>query len=247
MLFGAALSASHLAKNSTVYCETNLCGKTDAITPKFDKSVDVIFEDSQFKEQPFKKLRGALQIATENLGYNPSPEDSLDNYQEFFKHHEYLSESLPLIYQHLKLEKVNQLNLAYTWEGKNSLLKPMLLTAHQDVVPVERKTISKWKFPPFSGHYDKDSDTTWGKIAIECKKMMFTELETVEKLLKDGFIPERTVITAFGFDEETAGLKEARNLGAFFEQQYDKNGIHSTVDEGEMVQEIDKISLLLYR
>ncbi|SCV99684.1 LAFE_0B00232g1_1 [Lachancea fermentati] len=240
LFFGVAISASHLTKNYMINSKTNLCGKTNAIIPKFNKSVDVIFEDPQFKELSIKKLSGALQIPTEIFDNNPSPEDDLEYYQEFFKLHEYLSESFPLIYQHLKVQKVNHINLVYTWEGKNRLLKPMLFTAHQDVVPVERKTVSKWKFPPFSGHYDEDSDTIWGRGAIDCKTMMIAELEAVEQLLKDGFIPERTIIIAFGFDEETAGLQGARKLGTFFEEQYGQNGIYSIVDEGAMVQEIDK-------
>ncbi|SCU82215.1 LAME_0C00188g1_1 [Lachancea meyersii CBS 8951] len=240
LCFGAAVSMSHLAKNNYVRRETNYCGKIDAITPAFGNSVRAIFEDPQFKEQSIKKLSGALQIPTEVYDDNPSPHDDLEYYEEFFKLHDYLSETFPLTYRHLKVEKVNLVNLVYTWEGKNSLLKPMLFTAHQDVVPVERETISKWKFPPFSGHYDKETDTVWGRGALDCKTMLIAELEAVEQLLKDGFVPERTVIIAFGFDEETAGLQGARTLAPFFEERYGKNGIYSIVDEGAMVQEIDE-------
>lgn len=240
LFFGALRSILQLSKNTSTSYEVSLCGRAKAIVPQFDRSIDLIFSDPQFKEKSIKKLSGAIKIPTEIFDNNPSPADNLKYYQDFFKLHDYLYESFPLVYEHLTVEKVNYVNLVYTWEGRNPTLKPLLFTAHQDVVPVEKKTLSKWKYPPFSGHYDKGSDTVWGRGAIDCKTMLIAELEALEQLLQDGFIPERTIIVAFGFDEETSGRHGARHLSSFFEKRYGKNGIYSIVDEGAMVQEIDE-------
>lgn len=81
-----------------------------------------------------------------------------------FMNYDYFEKTFPNIHKHLKLEKVNELGLLYTWEGSDPDLKPLLLMAHQDVVPVNNETLSSWKFPPFSGHYDPETDFVWGVV-----------------------------------------------------------------------------------
>jgi Gly-Xaa carboxypeptidase len=71
----------------------------------------------------------------------------------------------------LLLTKVNTWGLVYVWPGSDENLKPALLMAHQgmgwdsffrlkddasplDVVPVNPDTVTEWKYPPYSGHYD---------------------------------------------------------------------------------------------
>ena len=61
----------------------------------------------------------------------------------------------------LVVTKVNTYGLHYEWTGSNPSLKPLLLTAHQDVVPVEPATINEWKYPPYSGHFD--GENVWGR------------------------------------------------------------------------------------
>lgn len=48
------------------------------------------------------------------------------------------------------LDKPNRLNLVYTFEGENKDLKPLVLTAHQDVVPAQT-SLDRWTYPPFEG------------------------------------------------------------------------------------------------
>ncbi len=59
-------------------------------------------------------------------------------------------------YRHKMLRRttVNTYALVYHWQGSDSALKPLLLTAHQDVVPVDPVTRDNWVHPPYSGHYD---------------------------------------------------------------------------------------------
>jgi len=54
----------------------------------------------------------------------------------------------------LTLTKVNTYGLLYEWKGSDDSLKPLLLVAHQDVVPVDPDTIDEWTYPPYSGYYD---------------------------------------------------------------------------------------------
>lgn len=216
------------------------CGRMDPILPEFNKSIKMIFESPDFKEKAISRLAGAIQIPTEVFDDNPSPSEDIEYYHEFFKLHDYLVNSFPLVSKHLKLEKVNEVNLLFTWEGKDKKLKPMMLTSHQDVVPVDPETVSQWTYPPFSGHYDASSDLIYGRGALDCKTLLIAQLAAIEQLIEDGFEPTRTVIVALGFDEETAGLHGARTMGKFLHERYGDNGIYSIVDEGSMVAEISK-------
>lgn len=60
-------------------------------------------------------------------------------------------------------DMVNTFGLVYTLEGTDAGLKPLMLTAHQDVVPVA--DASTWKYPPFSAHFD--GRWLWGRGASD--------------------------------------------------------------------------------
>ena len=48
-------------------------------------------------------------------------------------------------------EIVANYSLIYKWEGKNPGLNPIVLMAHQDVVPIEEATRAMWLVDPFAG------------------------------------------------------------------------------------------------
>ncbi|SCW03156.1 LAFE_0G04192g1_1 [Lachancea fermentati] len=240
LLAGAAWHSSKQVLTTEIIAVPSRCGKIDAISPSFDKSIDTIFNDAAFREESLAKFSESLRIPTEIQDVNPIPADDLDYYKEFFKFHEYLERTFPLVHKHLKLEKVNDLGLLYTWEGKNSNLKPMMFTAHQDVAPVNNDTIGRWKYPPYSGYYDNETDFVWGRGACDCKNLLIAELEAVEQLIKDGFEPERGVLIALGFDEESSGILVANTLSDFLYERYGDEGIYSIVDEGGVVVKLDE-------
>ena len=62
---------------------------------------------------------------------NDAPADTM----AFEGFHRFLAEAYPLIHTNLKKEVFSSLSLLYTWEGKDPSLKPVILTAHMDVVP----------------------------------------------------------------------------------------------------------------
>jgi arginine utilization protein RocB len=101
---------------------------------------------------------------------------------------------------------VNRFGLVYTVEGWDSSLQPILLTAHQDVVPVENSTLDEWDYPPFSGHYDESSGYIYGRGASDDKSAITALMTALEALLSQkNYYPRRTVVFAFGFDEEYSG------------------------------------------
>src|SRR4051812_9596106 len=58
----------------------------------------------------------------------------------FLSFHRYLQATYPLVHARLKLERVLTYSLLYQWEGSNPSLNPVILMAHQDVVPIEEAT-----------------------------------------------------------------------------------------------------------
>lgn len=96
-------------------------------------------------------------------------------------------------------------SLLFTWQGRNPALKPILLMAHMDVVPVVPGTDKYWAYPPFSGAVA--GGYVWGRGSIDDKGSLVMMLEAAERLARSGFTPERTIMFAFGQDEEVGGAQ----------------------------------------
>ncbi len=57
-------------------------------------------------------------------------------------------------------------------------------------------------------------------------------MNAIEKLINDGFKPERTVLVSFGFDEEIGGVQGAGHLSAEILKRYGTDSISLLIDEG---------------
>lgn len=128
------------------------------------------------------------------------------------------------------MTKVNTHGLLYEWTGSDSSLKPSLLAAHQDTVPVNLQTLDLWTYPPWSGYYD--GTYVWGRGSSDCKNTLSGILEAVTLLIEGGFKPKRTILLAFGFDEESKGYEGAGELSKVIEEKFGKDGIAFILDEG---------------
>ena len=182
---------------------------------------------------------------------NPSPEvaaSSLQHFQEaiklktisnsdpslfdssqFFGFHRFLKTTYPTVHSRLSHEVVANYSLLYKWEGKDPGLKPIVLMAHQDVVPIEEATKTMWSVDPFAGEV-KDN-FIWGRGTADDKVNLMSIMEVAEKLLTENYQPQRTIYFAFGHDEELGGtgaqaivnLLKSRNVTA--EMVLDEGGI----------------------
>lgn len=155
-------------------------------------------------------------------------------YNVFPPFYAFLKRSFPLLHSTLSHETVNHYGNLYEWKGSNKALKPLILMAHNDVVPVDATSLDRWDFPPFSGHIDKDG---WvhGRGVGDCKNLLLSIYEVVESLIKAGFTPQRTIILSFGFDEEISGPQGAKYLSQRILEKYGASpdgGAVAIVDEG---------------
>lgn len=182
-----------------------------------------------FRNGSIARHSGAVRIPTESFDdMGPIGEDK--RWDTRFPFHDYLADTFPRIHAELKLEKVNTFGLLYTWEGSDESLKPLVLMAHQDVVPVPQSTVEAWTHGPWSGHFD--GQFIWGRGSSDCKNQLIAEMEVVEHLLEAGFRPKRTVILSLGFDEEISGREGAGHLAPVLLERYGKHGVAAIVDEG---------------
>jgi len=122
---------------------------------------------------------------------------------EWTRLHDFLQATYPTAHAAMTREEVASRTLVYTWPGSDPSLAPIVLMAHQDVVPVTPGTEGDWKHPPFSGAVADGA--VWGRGAIDDKGSLIGIFEAVETLAKQGFKPKRTVIIASGGDEEVTG------------------------------------------
>ena len=93
--------------------------------------------------------------------------------------------------------------LLFTWQGSDPSLDPILLMAHQDVVPVNIGTEGDWDAPPFSGAIQ--DGYVYGRGAIDDKGSMVGLFEALDALAREGFEPKRTILLMLGHDEEVSG------------------------------------------
>jgi carboxypeptidase PM20D1 len=141
----------------------------------------------------------------------------------FFELHKVLEKHFPLLHSELEKEVLDG-GLMFHWKGKNDSLDPILLIAHQDVVPADPQG---WKYPPFDGVVA--DGCVWGRGSFDCKSTIYAVMEGVEQLLREGFEPESDVWLAFATNEENSG-DSAYNMSRLFKER----GIHFrlVLDEG---------------
>ena len=144
-----------------------------------------------------------------------------------------LKTSFPLVDSLLERIDINPFSQVFRWAGKQADIKPILLLAHLDVVPVEEAVLSRWTEAPFSGRI-KDG-FIWGRGAIDDKMSAFAILEAVELLLQQGYRPNRSLFLAFGHDEEVSGYEGAQSIARHFAEQHVQ--FEYVLDEGQIILE----------
>ncbi|PIL25219.1 hypothetical protein GSI_13108 [Ganoderma sinense ZZ0214-1] len=195
--------------------QNEACSQTTGITPQRTDALlaelEATYLTDDFKSKAYESLGGAVRIPT--VAYDDlAPPGSDERWEIFAQLHAYLEKRFPLVHANLQKTHVNKYALVYHWQGSDGTLKPALLTAHQDVVPVEPSTVDQWHHPPFSGHFDGST--------------------VVEELLRAGFKPTRTFVLAYGIDEERGGISGATAIRDYLLATYGEYAFSILVDEG---------------
>ena len=172
----------------------------------------------------------AVAIRARTVSSRDDPQLNADQFQALRAH---LEQRYPKLHAALKRETVADLSLLYTWPGSDPSAKPILLMAHQDVVPIAPGTEKDWQAEPFAGTI-KDG-FVWGRGSWDDKANLISQMEAVEMLVAEGFKPKRTIYLAFGADEEVGGLRGARAIAALLAER--KVQLDFVIDEGLLITE----------
>ncbi|KAK4046897.1 hypothetical protein OIO90_006405 [Microbotryomycetes sp. JL221] len=187
-------------------------------------------DDDTYVQQAVDRLQRAIRIPTQSYDDMGSP-DKDDRFKIMGQFHQFLEQTFPRTHESLQVEKVATYGLLYTWQGSQQHLKPIVLMAHQDVVPVNPSTVDRWTHEPFSGDLD-DQGWIWGRGAADCKNTLIGILSAIEKLAEEDFKPRRTIVLSFGTDEEIGGSRTAKPLSELLLSRYGHDGIEFILDEG---------------
>ncbi|KAI0731073.1 carboxypeptidase S [Earliella scabrosa] len=205
----------------------------DAIAPVKNgawlDTLEAEYQTDEFKLKAYESLGGAVRVPT--VAYDDlAPPGQDERWEIFGQLHLYLERRFPLVHKTLRKTHVNKFALVYHWQGSDDTLKPALLTAHQDVVPVEPLTVDQWHHPPFSGFFD--GEYIWGRGSCDDKPGLIGTLTAVEELLRVGFKPTRTFVLAYGIDEERGGISGATAIRDYLLATYGEYAFSILVDEG---------------
>ena len=187
-------------------------GITVAVAPPFDTSLAA------------RHLSEAVRIQT------VSHQDPAENQTgEWTRLHDWLTATYPKASGKMQRQELGQ-TLVYTWPGSDPAAQPIIVMAHQDVVPVTPGTEQDWKHAPFSGEIAEGA--VWGRGSVDDKGSLVALFEGIEALAGQGFTPKRSIILVTGHDEEAGGTGAkaaadwlaARHTKALF-----------TIDEGGLI------------
>lgn len=151
----------------------------------------------------------------------PTVTESGHEYFQAF--HDVLDKEFPNVTATLEKIELGRDVLLYKWKGLSSE-KPVVLMAHQDVVPADD---GDWICDPYSATV-KDGKV-YGRGTMDCKVTLFSTIQAVEELIAEGFVPKYDVYLSYSDCEENAGP------GAEMARDYFKSHgirINVVIDEG---------------
>ena len=156
---------------------------------------------------PAERLAQAVRIKT--ISYQDRSQIDAGEFRRF---HQFLRAAYPRVFRELEVETINDYSLLIRWPGSDPTARSILFTAHMDVVPVEPGTEQDWQHPAFDGVLA--DGRIYGRGTLDDKQGLLGILEAAEQLLSQGFAPRRSIVMAFGHDEEISGREGAAHLAA---------------------------------
>lgn len=154
------------------------------------------------------------------------------NPEAFKALHDYLFTTYAELFKRVEIQRFGEFALLLKWQGNDSSLEPMLLIAHQDVVPVPPTEYDQWSFPPFSGQVKEGY--ICGRGALDMKTSLVAILEAVSRLMQENFQLQRTIYIYLGDDEEVGG-PTAKKAAEWLKAEEGK--LSYIIDEGGAILE----------
>ncbi|MBP6851502.1 MAG: M20 family peptidase [Rhodoferax sp.] len=178
------------------------------------------------KDGAARRLGEAVRLRT--ISSRDDPALNTDQFQQL---QALLQARYPKAHAVMKRELVGDLSLLYTWPGSDPGARPIVVMAHQDVVPVAPGTDKDWTVAPFSGALQ--DGFVWGRGSWDNKGNLIAQMEALEMLAAAGFQPRRTIHLVAGADEEVGGLRGAKRIAALLKERHVR--VEFVIDEGLLI------------
>ena len=138
-----------------------------------------------------------------------------------------LREQYPRVLGTCELTMFDEFGILMRWPGADPALDPIVLMAHQDVVPIEGQ---EWAHDPFGAEIHDGE--IWARGSLDTKNIAAGILEAMNVLMGEGVVPPRDVYFFSSNGEEVSG-PAARQAVAWLRE----HGIHPylVMDEGGAV------------
>jgi carboxypeptidase PM20D1 len=173
-------------------------------------------------ESLIQRFCRAIRIPT--VSYSDYGRNDQTRFSEF---QDFLESEFARLLEQCEVHRFGCYGLAIRWPGSDADAKPLLYTAHYDVVPVEGQS---WTHPPFDAV--RSDGYVWGRGTLDTKNSLMALLEGASRSAALGFRPSRDIWFAFAGDEETSSLRGARTMAPWFRERgirfewvFDEGGI----------------------
>lgn len=208
-----------------------LVGRTLMVAPYQPPPADAAPSSAFDADAIANHLAETVRIRTISWQDGAPAEDIAASHAAFAALRDWIATTYPNVAKTMTREIVAEHSLLFTWTGSDPTLKPALLMAHSDVVPVVPGSEDKWTHPPFAGVV-KDGHI-WGRGTMDVKSGIVGMLEAAEHLIAKGHTPKRTIMFAFGHDEEIGGREGNATIAALLAER--KVELEFVNDEGGMI------------
>lgn len=153
-----------------------------------------------------RRLSQAIQFKTVSYGAGVREAERKDALIQTFL---WLERTYPYFHEDAPQEIFGE-TVLYVWRGTDDNLAPVMIMAHVDVAPVAEDTEGQWTHAPFSG--DLADGFVWGRGALDNKAAAIALMEAGDRLAQSNFQPRRTIMFAFGEDQESGGTKGSATI-----------------------------------
>ena len=177
---GAVAGAAGVAVGATA---TVMAARTSQMKPSKPSGYPLGASGYKAGDDAVERFQTLLRIPTVSRS-----DPALLNREPFERWVPTLKRLYPKTFASCELTMIDEFGILLRWPGTNSTLDPIVMMAHQDVVPVDGQD---WEHDPFGAEI-VDGEI-WARGSLDTKCIVAAFFESAEYLIGTGYVPPRDV------------------------------------------------------